>query len=180
MENIANMGKLEKAMAKVESPVEVEYRSEQAFGSGERNIVDVLWYEIHELGNYDMLDDIRQRLSDPVLVEELIGYQQEMEDTGFVDDMSEDELKEFYQRCLDDINRVCQKDYKYCLWLASKDTVADYYLQNDTGNAEISAYYPSDFVLTDLGYDGRLYFYEEMPEEAFVSVVEVRKEEKEK
>lgn len=177
MENMANMEKLEKARTKVEDPMEVEYRSEQAFGSGERNIADVLWYEIHELGNYDMLDDIRQRLSDPVLVEELIDYQVEiMEVNGFVDDMSEDELKEFYQRCLDDINRVCQKSYKYCLWLASKDTVVNYYLQNDTGDAEISAYYPSDFVLTDLGYDGRLYFYEEMPEEAFVSVVEVGKE----
>ena len=149
----------------------LEYRSEQAFGSGIRTIADVLWFEIHELGNYDMLEDIRKRLSDANLIDTLNGYLIEMVEDGFVDDMSEEELKTFYQKCLNDINHSHKKKYKYCLWLAEKDTVIDYYLQNGTGYADVCAYEISDFILTDLGYDGRLYFFEKMPEATSVSIV---------
>lgn len=65
------------------------------------------------------------------------------------------------------------KKIRYALWLADKDAVEDMYEGNER---DIYAYNVDDaVVLSDLGYDGTLYGFEEMPE-PIEDIVESQKE----
>lgn len=120
----------------------VEYRTESCYGSGVRDLAEILTYEIEELGNDGTLDELVER-----------GLIPGTELTLGTD-------KEIGNAVVREINKSTGRNFKYGLWLASKDAVQSLY----DGSDDIDAYEASDTVLVDLGYDGRLYAYESMPE----------------
>lgn len=61
-----------------------------------------------------------------------------------------------------EVSKQTKIDVKYGLWLADRETVIELY---DGTEDNISEYETSEAVISDLGGDGVLFGYEEMPEE---------------
>jgi hypothetical protein len=141
----------------------IGYRCEEAFGDGVTDLIKVMAYETFELGNSDILEYVSMHyLEDGELKDECLSMIQELEDNGYVDDMFEDEKEEFMGKLVNEINKKLNMELKSCLWLASLDTVKDYYCQN-MDSFFIKSYETSNAIITDLGYDGALYAYEVLP-----------------
>lgn len=152
----------------------IRYRCDDCFGDGVRNVIDVLVYETYELGNIDILDYLaNHQLKDSELKEDFLQLKNEIEEELSIQSMGEYDLRELYQNALNEIKNQTGKDIKYCLWLADKDTVKDYYCQNMM-NYEINGYNTSNVILSDLGYDGALYGYESEEEMEIVETINIR------
>lgn len=140
----------------------IEYRTETYSGSYVRDVTEVFLFEIKELGNTDILETLKDSLyisdSTKEIIKTLI---REIEDTGFVDDMSDDDFTNVVIRpILKDILSITGKDIRYAVWLTSYNAVKQIYAgREDT----IDAYETSSVILSDLGVDGRLYGYEMFP-----------------
>lgn len=130
------------------------YRTESAYGSGERDIVKVIAYEVFEMGNTDVLDYIGKSymecFTDDFLT--VLSY------AGALS--SYEEVEALVKKTIDRINEYYAINLRYCLWLASFQAVTDLY-----GGTEenIVGYEASKYILNDLGFDGRLYAYEKVP-----------------
>ena len=133
----------------------VRYRTEDAYGEGYRDIIDVIEHEIFELGNYDGLDGL-QVYFDDTSQESLMFH-------SLIDSIKDTEhppldTKDFCASIIELLNKKLNRNLKYCLWLADLQAVTDLY-----GGVHIDSYETSDVVIADLGYDGSLYAYEELP-----------------
>lgn len=142
-----------------------EYRSEIPFGEGYRNILDVMTHEIYELNNTDILETLKNTIlkQEKKLVNDINEILDDIEKNIFFENHCEYDIREFMKECLKMINKKYKKDIKYCLWLADKNVVIDYYGKGKLSEDDIDKYQVSDIILSDLGYDGRLYGYEEYP-----------------
>ena len=136
----------------------IMYRSESAYGSGVRDIVDVLTYEIFELGNTDSLDYIASHYKLDKDGRELLGRLQECWENYASD--SEDIQRNCIAKLVGALNRYFGVELKYCLWLADLSAVSELYSDGETA---IDAYGASQYKLSDLGRDGVLFAYTEMP-----------------
>lgn len=137
----------------------VRYRSEVPFGEGYRDIVPVLVHETFTLGNDDILVYLYQYHLEGKLKEECFELLKKFNN----DYIFEETYFSFYSKVLEFLKQKTGKNLKYCLWLANKETVRDYYGEGELPDEDIDAYECSDIILTDLGYDGALYAYEELP-----------------
>ena len=139
----------------------IKYRTEAAYGSGVRNIINVMSYEIYELLNMDILEYVLEHYSLGNDIESKINsvlhYYCSHE---HLDGFSEHDIVELCNHIIKRINSEKNKDLKYALWLADKDAVKKYYNGEDEN---IDEYDTSDVVLSDLGCDGILYAYENIP-----------------
>lgn len=141
--------------------MEMLYRTESFSGSGVRNLRDIIEYEMSTLFNtdipryvlesYDLPDDLRQDLRDTLALEET-GEYPFLVDRGY--------LQQLIGQMVDAVGRSVGKTLRYGLWLAGKDAVRKHY----GGEADIQAYPAGDAVLSDLGYDGKLFAYENNPQ----------------
>lgn len=134
------------------------YRSESAYGSGVRDIVDVLTYEIFELGNTDSLDYISSHYQLDKDGQDLLTRLQECWEVYASD--SEDVQHNSIAELVKALNRHFGVELKYCLWLADLSVVSELYGGNE---ADVDAYGASQYKLSDLGRDGILFAYTEMP-----------------
>ena len=140
----------------------VRYRTEAFSGSGVRDGVEVVWYEIFKLGNIDILDCLsRTILNRHSICEVMMQCQQNLENNGYVEDMGEEDAKAFVRRIIEAVNEETGKNVNYALWLADKETVKNIYHGEDE---DIDSYQTGSVVLSDIGYDGTLYGYEKAPE----------------
>lgn len=160
---------------KVKEPV--GYRSDDLFGDGYRDAVDVMAHEIFELQNADILDTLADGvLKDMDIAENLkhlsydIGAPRavyfadilEEEDT----DTAEEKAKAFVREILDAVREKTGKDIKYVLWLSDSvdDVIAEYELNESI--TEFDEYSTADsVVLSDIGKGGKLFGYEKLPAE---------------
>lgn len=160
---------------KVKEPV--GYRSDDLFGDGYRDAVDVMAHEIFELQNADILDTLADGiLKDTDIEEDLkhlsydIGSPRavyfadilEEEDT----DTAEGKAKAFVREILDAVREKTGKDIKYVLWLSDSvdDVIAEYELNESI--IEFDEYSTADsVVLSDIGKGGKLFGYEKLPTE---------------
>lgn len=160
---------------KVKEPV--GYRSDDLFGDGYRDAVDVMAHEIFELQNADILDTLADGiLKDTDIAEDLkhlsydIGAPRavyfadilEEEDT----DTAEEKAKAFVREILDAVREKTGKDIKYVLWLSDSvdDVIAEYELNESI--TEFDEYSTADsVVLSDIGKGGKLFGYEKLPAE---------------
>lgn len=134
----------------------------------ERKALPVMLFEITELHNADILEYVSENY---LLPDELKMDVQEIIDN--IDDVDEDGCKEVLEQVLFCIEGSTGKKIRYVLWLADKDAVEDMY---EGDERDIYAYNVDDaVVLSDLGYDGTLYGFEEMPE-PIEDIVESQKE----
>lgn len=160
---------------KVKEPV--GYRSDDLFGDGYRDAVDVMAHEIFELQNADILDTLADGvLKDMDIAENLkhlsydIGAPRavyfadilEEEDT----DIAEGKAKAFVREILDAVREKTGKDIKYVLWLSGSvdDVITEYELNEPI--TEFDEYSTADsVVLSDIGKGGKLFGYEKLPVE---------------
>lgn len=134
--------------------MEIKYRNETTYGNNIYDVLDVMLNEIYELGNIDILDYTLDIYMSNSNYYELI--------TEMINDITAFNQTEIFSVCkeiISEINKQLNKDIKYCLWLADKEAVEELY-----GNDYIMGYYCSDIILSDLGYEGKLYAYENKPE----------------
>lgn len=134
----------------------VMYRSEDSYGSGVRDILDIMTFEIYELKNIDILeytlDHYLQNSNIKETVENMIAD---------IEIFSEDEIYKVCKLIINEINKQTDHNLKYALWLAEYDAVSNIYSFDESS---IEAYNTSDVILSDLGYDGILFGYDEEPE----------------
>lgn len=134
---------------------DVMYRSEETGGSGVRNIIDIMIFEIYELGNTDILDYVLETYLKDTDMRELLK--------NIIDDVSAYSINEIEEVCEDiiqEINAQTGHNLKYALWLADYNVVAEIYSFDDS---TIEAYKTSDIILSDLGRDGILFAYDKEP-----------------
>lgn len=134
----------------------VMYRSEDSYGSGVRDILDIMTFEIYELKNIDILeytlDHYLQNSNIKETVENMIAD---------IEIFNEEEIYKVCKLIINEINKQTDHNLKYALWLAEYDAVSNIYSFDESS---IEAYNTSDIILSDLGYDGILFGYDEEPE----------------
>ena len=134
------------------------YRNDSCFGSEERNIFEVIRYEVMCLWNTDILKYCLNNYPlSPSLNEAL------KQDIHIIDQLGEapDDIDDDIRNLISELSSIKGKNLKFVLWLTEKENVIELYEGND-GN--ISSYEISDVILSDLGPDGKLYAYESMLE----------------
>ena len=139
----------------------IRYRTEVFSGLEYRNALDVMVYETFELGNSDILEylfnGILKKHHCKTRWQKLINSILDQEEIW---EIEKEEQYLFFADVLEAIKEVTKKDIEYVLWLADISTVKDFYGGEDEN---IDSYYVSDIILSDLGYDGTLYGYEQIP-----------------
>ena len=160
---------------KVREPV--GYRSDDLFGDGYRDAVDVMAHEIFELQNADILDTLADGvLKDMDIAENLkhlsydIGAPRAVYFADILEeedaDTAEEKAKAFVREILDAVREKTGKDIKYILWLSGSvgDVITEYELNEAI--TEFDEYSTADsVVLSDIGKGGKLFGYEKLPVE---------------
>lgn len=160
---------------KVKEPV--GYRSDDIFGDGYRDAVDVMAHEIFELQNADILDTLADGvLKDMDIAENLkhlsydIGAPRAVYFADILEeedaDTAEEKAKAFVREILDAVREKTGKDIKYVLWLSGSvdDVITEYELNEAI--TEFDEYSTADsVVLSDIGKGGKLFGYEKLPAE---------------
>lgn len=160
---------------KVKEPV--GYRSDDLFGDGYRDAVDVMAHEIFELQNADILDTLADGvLKDMDIAENLkhlsydIGAPRVVYFADILEeedaDTAEEKAKAFVREILDAVREKTGKDIKYVLWLSGSvgDVITEYELNEAI--TEFDEYSTADsVVLSDIGKGGKLFGYEKLPVE---------------
>lgn len=138
----------------------VLYRTENFSGSGVRDAVSVLTFEVCDLTNTDILAYCLEHYSLKRMHfnETLQVLKDSLEDGDAVD---EQDIRNLMEDLLKHIESETGHIIRYALWLADKKTVlADYEGTEDN----IDAYECGPVILSDLGEDGILFGYESNPE----------------
>ena len=135
---------------------EILYRTESAYGSKHREIIDVMQYEIFELNNSDILDYLIIHHTDAFDVHQISRIYGVF--AGLIN--TDSAQYDFCRELVEALNSYYNVHLKYCLWLASKSTVLDLY---NASEQDIQKYETSPIILSDLGMDVMLFAYESMP-----------------
>lgn len=141
---------------------EILYRNETAFGSGVVKAKDIIMFEIIELCNTDILDYCMEQYEDVLsedLYERLNTLSYDMSDGAEID---EDAIEELVDDLLEELSEHFEVEIKYAMWLASKEAVIELYSDGNE-DAVLTAYETSEIILSDLGYDGKLFGYSKRP-----------------
>ena len=141
----------------------IMYRNDSYYGDGVRDAVSIIAYEFQELGNTDAIEYILENYPVPSSVsEKWRGYLKEMEDNGYVDDLSDENFEQDVSALLECVSEYAGVRIVEALWLAERDAVIDYY----GGDSDNISGYPTKnaVILSDLGRDGILWGYESIPE----------------
>lgn len=145
----------------------IRYRTEAFSGSGERDAATVMAFETLELGNTDILETLCDGLLQGAgaLFDMCKSLIRELEDNGFIDDMSFDDVVAFYKDVLSEVELRTGHKVQYALWLADKETVTDcrWYGRDMVDDGDYESYIVGPVVLSELGFDGTLYGYTELP-----------------
>lgn len=136
----------------------IMYRTEMSMSS-ERKAIPLMLFEISELHNADILEYVRDNYELPgILKRNITEYIENIDEIEEGDDVVEYMLREILS-CIED---ETGKTIKYALWLATKEAVEELY---DGDEQFIYEYDVTDaLILSDLGFDGVLYGFENMPE----------------
>ena len=135
--------------------------------------LDVISFEVFELGNTDILDyclthyldskiskypqfghtyDIISAINDD---DEVHSYWRDQYDNNFETDSNP--IKDFILF----LETVLKTKINFVLWLAEKTSVETLYMNS---SCTVYEYKTSDVVLSDLGFDGKLFAYKDRPE----------------
>lgn len=153
----------------------IKYRTESFSGQGVRDAIEVMSYEVYELGNSDILLTLCNGLlkNDP-LGDEIRTLADSM---GTSKDLSYDSsyVKDLFGRILPRIKEITGYDIKYALWLADYQAMMKTFWPWANGiydgspcpepeEGDIDAYETGPVILSDGDTDGgMLYGYEEYP-----------------
>ena len=137
------------------------YRNDSCYGSGVRDVFDVIHHEYHALGNTDIFEYClnHYNLSEGLkknLRQDIGWFENEFQKYGEYPCSLNDDIENLIR----ELSALTGKEIRYALWLASETTVHELYYGDD-GN--ILAYETSDVVLSFLEEDGALFGYPELP-----------------
>lgn len=136
------------------------FRTERYSGSGTRNAVDVIVFEICELGNTDIPEYCLSHYDfSKMRFNETLQFLIENLENGEMPD--ETEIRAVVQDMLKHIESQTGHCITHALWLASRETVKDNYEGNEDS---IDEYETGPVILSDLGEDGILFGYESNPQ----------------
>lgn len=140
----------------------VMYRTESYSGSGVRDAIEVVRFEMFELGNTDILETLAKGLlKDSAIASTLSAMSYELETKGYINDFSEGEQTRFCEELLESVSETSGAKVRYALWLADAEGVKRY-CQGE--NSHLDSYNTTQGVLlSDLDSDGKLYGFAEMP-----------------
>lgn len=139
--------------------MEIMYRTETYSGSLERCFTYVLQYEVFVLHIFDELIQ-NELVGSAALTAQMKSMVNELDENGYVEDMSEYDQLEFLEQLRMEISSQVNKDIQYALWLADWTCVQKFYGGTDS---DIEGYEISDVVLSDLGNSGILFGYVSEP-----------------
>ena len=139
------------------------FRNEECFGSGERDIFQVIWHEVASLWNTDIF---KYCLNHYRLSDSLSGTLNL--DISIIEEFGErpEDLDEDIKNLVSELSSLTGKQLKFVLWLAEKDAVRTLYQGTEEN---MSCYEASDVILSDLGLDGILFAYEQPPQPTIIS-----------
>ena len=146
----------------------VMYRNDSCYGSGVIDLHKIIKYEVCELGNTDIfryctdnyklskeLKTSLTKLSDNIELDNLI-----------INDSDDNDLIDYADRLIiqliTEISTITGKMIQYGVWLAELSAVTELY-SDEGSDSDIMEYETSDIVLSDLGYDGKLFAYDVYP-----------------
>lgn len=112
----------------------IGYRTEQIFGSGHRDLLEVAEHEMCELENYDIPDTLGDvgYICDECIVSDAIKFLKELYDDGYTE----------------------------CVWLCnSREAINGYKMEGDDTEYEIDKYVLEGICISDLGEQGKLWAY---------------------
>lgn len=129
--------------------------------------VDVIKNEILDYGNIDILETVNNLYcngSNEFLTSIIdVVKNGDYNDSGVIMNDTAISGEDITRYILKVIKKATGKDVRYFLWLASLNAVKKLYARSE--NPDIKEFDVSDAVIiSDLGYDGKLYGYEEKPE----------------
>ncbi len=159
----------------------IKYRTEKLYGEGYRDAAPVMAHEIFELNNVDIIDTLIGTIltddSEPRRALEIINFELRAnvphlhDNKGIFNiiqnyDDHEYEAVLLFENVLKEINNKTGKNIRYVLWLcdSKEDLYNSYYYDGGLTDNDIDEYEDSDVILSDLGRDGKLYGYEELPQ----------------
>ena len=138
---------------------ELLYRTENYSGAGVRDLSEIISYEMTELRNRDIPEYILENYDLPKeLKKELKRMLALDEEYPFTFDR--DEFETTMNKVVEEIGRQKGLHLRYGLWLAEVETVL---LRYNGTVADTFAHGTSPVVLSNLGPDGVLFAYEELP-----------------
>lgn len=160
---------------------ETAYRTESFSGSGEREAVGVMAFEMFELMNTDILDTlsagvlkdhpIKSEIRDMI---ELIEGWQTGEPSEALPEADSEKALEFCQRLLDAVAEVTGITVRYALWLTTKEQIASYYGKDMDDATDYSAYEIGPVILSDLQNGDILYGYPACPQPLDIRLEPIR------
>lgn len=137
----------------------VLYRNESFMGSGWRDAVSVITHEICELGNADVLDYCLEHYDlSRMHFDDTVRALRDSVDAG--EDVDEYGVRLLVADLLKHVESCTGYCVRYALWLAGMDTVMSDY---DGEEDRVDAYECGPVVLSDLGWDGVLFGYSNLP-----------------
>ena len=152
---------------------ENRFRYDEPLYTSPKDAVDVISFEINELKNTDTITYIYKHYANNK--EKILKAIPQKEQTAYKNafrlmkkayeginilETKEFNTERFVKTMLSIVEIATGVKVKYALWLASKNAVLDLYSH---GNTNINEYEVGDVILSDLGYDGTLYGYANIP-----------------
>ena len=147
-------------------------RNEQLYGDCVRDAVDVIAYEMEELGNLDIPETVYNRyilpnfdVLNPLfpeainLIKILLDSDRDIENDRIYL-RTHNDYEQLAIAIIDMINRISHSNIRYVLWLATKENVIKHYSGNESNMTE---YPTSPIILSDLGEEGYLFGFENCP-----------------
>lgn len=128
------------------------YRSEECYGSGERETRKVIAYETNELGNTDIWEYCIKHYALSETTKMRINI-------VLNDPYNENNTKLAIDSLIKELSWLYGKEPRYCVWLTDFDSCVELYGEPTTKCLA------SNIVLSDLGEDGMLYAYFNEPNE---------------
>ena len=146
--------------------MEILFRTESYSGDGIRSARDIIAFEIGELNNADILATLfgDGMLADMPIAGKMRRLIDEIDREGFIDDMSDEDFLALADEILAAVKQKTGVDVQYALWLCDREAIATHYGQDMADAYDYSAYETGPVVLSDLGTDGKLFGYTNMPE----------------
>lgn len=131
------------------------YRCEQ-WDSHTEDPREVIDYEMYELGNTDIPDYLAGNYGDRMTPDALRTIRAAAE-PGNLAGASEEVRGNTVETIISEMGRIWGIEIKRVLWLASREAVEELYWDGET---MIKPCRTSEYILSDLGYDGTLFAYE--------------------
>lgn len=145
------------------------YRNDTCYGAGVISLFDIIYYELTELGNQDIIDYCLCHYNLSESTKDILRRIEGMVCCYFENNTAEWPayevlfIKNGITLLLEEISLEAGFCVKYGIWLADKETIIECYDGNDDN---ISEYEVSSVLLSDL-VDGKLFGYENPPQPIF-------------